>query len=113
MLAAAALGLVLMHIPVGSALPITLAAGFALSGTRLLLAIIVTVSWMMKTLSCLPFQVHQMALLIMALQGKVITDCEVSQAVAGAGTAAGQDWQQSYALFCDISKAYACSSCAD
>ena len=30
MLAAAALGLVLMHIPVGSGLPITLAAGFAL-----------------------------------------------------------------------------------
>jgi len=94
-LAATALGLVCMHWPLSSGLiVITLAVGFALAACQSLRQLVmVTVSWIMCTLGCLLSQAPQMALMIVATLCKVITDCQVSQAVAAAVTAADQYWQ--------------------
>jgi len=99
-LAATALGLVCVQWSLSSGLVlITLAVGFALwndivaACQSLRQLVMVTVSWMMCTLGCLLSQAPQMALMIVATLRKVITDCEVSQAVAAAVIAADQDWQ--------------------
>lgn len=115
-LAATALGLVCLNWPLSSGLSlITLAAGFALwkdivaACRSLRQLVMVTVSWMRCTLGCLLSQAHEMALIMLATLRKVIIDCEVSQAVAAAMTAAGQDWQQSPAMSCGILQACTCS----
>ncbi len=102
-LAATALGLVCLQWPLSSGLIlITLAAGFALWNNivaacqSLRQLVMVNVSWIMCTLGCLLSQAPQMALMIVATLCKVITNCEVSQAVAAAVTAADQYWQLWY-----------------